>query len=70
MSNKKITLEITGMTCDHCAATIKKFLSTLPGINADVSFQNKEAIIAINDDTSVDIIITTIETAGFKAIQK
>ncbi len=70
MSNEKITVDITGMTCDHCAATIKKFLGTLPGINAEVSYQNSNAIIEITENTPVDKIIETIKSAGFKAVQR
>ena len=70
MSSETINLEITGMTCGNCAATIKKFLGTLPGINADVSFENSEAVIEISDETTIETIIKTVEMAGFKAVQR
>jgi len=70
MSSENIKLEITGMTCGNCAATIKKFLGTLQGIKAEVSFEKSEAVIEISDDTTIETIINTVEMAGFKAVQK
>lgn len=70
MSTEKITLDITGMTCDNCAANIKKILSTLPGITAEISFQKGEALIEINDNTPINKITETIKLAGFEATQR
>ncbi len=33
-----ITLNITGMTCGHCASAIEQALNTLPGVRATVSY--------------------------------
>ncbi len=70
MKSKSIILDIAGMTCDHCATTIKESIGALPGVKADVSFQNNEAIVDISDGTTIDKIIETIGSAGFEAQQR
>lgn len=41
MNNEKLKLEITGMTCDHCATSIENLLLKNDGISqANVSYQN------------------------------
>ena len=49
---KELELDIAGMTCDHCAVSIEKNLSKLPGIQkADVSYPNGKATVAFDDST-------------------
>lgn len=49
---KELELDIAGMTCDHCAASIEKNLSKLKGIQkADVSYPKGKAIVAFDDST-------------------
>jgi Cu+-exporting ATPase len=50
----KASIQITGMTCATCAATIKKGLSKTPGVEqADVNFASEKALIEY-DPTKVD----------------
>ena len=47
-----VTLQITGMTCDHCARSAEAALNALPGVTAEVSYEKASA--RIETDGSVD----------------
>lgn len=70
MKADKIQLEITGMTCDHCATGIEKLLSKKEGItDVKVSYQNGTCECSFDPTkTSGEKIVTTInETTNYKA---
>jgi len=63
----KASIQITGMTCATCAATIKKGLSQTPGVEqADVNFASEKASIEY-DPTKVDLarIKDTVSQLGY-----
>lgn len=65
-----ITLSVKGMTCDHCANTIREALFAIPGIeSADVDLSNKTAVLS-GSNLDSDSICTTIEELGYKASKK
>ncbi len=61
------TLLITGMTCDHCAATVEKALNGLSGVDARVSFSNETAQVEFEDGVSTETLLKTVQDAGFGA---
>ncbi|MBU2617647.1 MAG: heavy metal translocating P-type ATPase [Euryarchaeota archaeon] len=70
--NKKIILEVEGMSCATCAQTIEKGLSKLGGVtNATVNFAAKKAIVEcdpnlVNQTTLED----TIAKLGYKVVHE
>lgn len=67
---KTISLNISGMTCDHCAKTIEAALTKVSGVDkASVSYVNESAqVIAKSDaDLSVEALINTVKAAGYDA---
>jgi len=61
MKIKTITLDIQGMTCDSCAATIAKTLSIAGVMEKTVSYSDGSARITFQPDTiNADAIATTI----------
>jgi len=63
----KASIQITGMTCATCAATIRKGLSKTPGVEqADVNFASEKASIEY-DPTKVDLakIKDTVSQLGY-----
>jgi len=63
----KASIQITGMTCATCAATIRKGLSQTPGVEqADVNFASEKASIEY-DPTKVDLakIKDTVSRLGY-----
>jgi len=64
------TLDITGMTCASCAASIETVLRTLPGITAaSVNLaSNKARVEYVPERIDVQAIIARIGKAGFGAV--
>ncbi|HEY9099421.1 MAG TPA: mercury(II) reductase [Thiobacillus sp.] len=62
------TLHITGMTCDHCAASVKQALLTVAGVTrADVSYPDATARVEISADTSVNSLLDAVRAKGYGA---
>jgi|AVFP01.1.fsa_nt_gi copper chaperone len=62
------TLQIDGMTCNHCLMAVKKALAALPLASAEVAIGS--AIISFDPDKiSLSAIVAAIETAGYRVIQ-
>ena len=61
------TLRITGMTCDHCARTAEDALNALPGVWAEVSYEEGIARVSAPADVGVEHLIERIEAKGFEA---
>ena len=58
---------ISGMKCEGCANRVKTVLKTIKGIKKiDVSLEKKCAIITYKKEIDENLIITNIETLGFK----
>ncbi|MGC8824052.1 MAG: mercury(II) reductase [Bacteroidales bacterium] len=69
MKKETIKLEITGMTCDHCANTIEKLLSKIEGVTqAKASYANASCECSFDPSkTSKNEIIKNInETKNYK----
>ena len=64
------TLNVEGMTCDHCVQTIKEAVNNLVGISrVDVDLENKQ--VAVEYDKALvklDSITDKIVENGFKVI--
>lgn len=62
----KKTIQIKGMMCPHCEATVKKALEALAQIDcAEVSHANGTAVVTLNSDISDEILRQTIEAKDF-----
>ena len=65
MKEEKLSLEITGMTCDHCATSIEKMVKAKPGVkSAAANFKNGKGEIEFNPEAiSKEEIINTINSS-------
>jgi len=63
----KTTINITGMSCGHCTARVKKALEEMGGVLwAEVSLENNRAEIEFDESAvSVQQLKDTIEDAGY-----
>ena len=70
--NKKITLNIGGMSCINCSLTIEKALSKLNGVtHATINFAAEKAIIEYNQDLiDQKTIENTISESGYRVIHE
>jgi len=63
----KINIQITGMTCDHCAQSAQDALNTLEGVNASVSFDEGLAKVEIQGDVESSLLLKAVESKGYGA---
>lgn len=60
-----LKLRIEGMTCDHCAQTVSRALSTLPGASASVSFPGGVAQVKIEGEVATGDLLAAVADEGF-----
>ena len=61
-------LDITGMTCDSCAAHVKQALHQVPGVrSAAVSYAQGRARVALDAGISLDALIAAVTGLGYRA---
>jgi copper chaperone CopZ len=61
-------IDVDGITCDHCVATIKKSIESLAGIiKVNVDIQNQQVIVDFNESLkNSKKILEKIGEAGFE----
>ena len=64
---KQHVFNISGMTCDHCAVTVKNDLEELPGVSANVSYPEGKAWIDSPATTEAEELLRRIRQSGYKA---
>ena len=62
-----LTLDIFGMTCDRCAVKAQNALNELPGVSAQVSFNDRAAAIDMDTDVPIDHLFDALANKGFRA---
>lgn len=70
VKKKKLSLDITGMTCDHCAVSIERLLEKKNGIlSKKVSYASGKEEIAFNPDhiSKEEIIQSINQTPNYRA---
>lgn len=65
-----ITLNVTGMKCQHCVQNVSKALNALNGVTASVSLEGATATIESNNNIDPDTLIAIIQAAGYQATVK
>ena len=65
---KKITLEVNGMTCDHCVQTIKGTLNKIIGLNLiEINLDKSQVKVEFNENqTNIKILSGEIVALGFE----
>ncbi|MFY8027232.1 MAG: heavy-metal-associated domain-containing protein [Aquiluna sp.] len=63
---EKTQIDITGMTCGHCAASVTKELSTVHGIHVlEVNPQTGTALV--EGEANEQELVEAIDRAGYQA---
>ncbi|OQX27189.1 MAG: cation-transporting ATPase PacS [Desulfobacteraceae bacterium IS3] len=67
MTQQKITLPVTGMTCANCASNIERSIKKLKGVaQVNVNFASEEAAVSFDpQEVKLSDIIEKIHKAGF-----
>ncbi|MFN3401309.1 MAG: heavy-metal-associated domain-containing protein [Ferrovibrio sp.] len=55
---------VPDMTCGHCEASIRKVVSTLPGVD-DIVIDRPNKRVSVRGSVSDEMVRKAIETAGF-----
>jgi mercuric reductase len=68
MTTNEIIFSVEGMTCDHCAVTLRAALSHLPGVHqADVSFGDRRATLHVDESFVPGSVVETAAAKGYVA---
>lgn len=60
-----VTLEVSGMTCQGCAATVKGQLATLPGVSAvEVRLQQDRAYVVCDRSLPDSALVGAVQRGG------
>lgn len=72
MSDKQITLEVTGMTCAACAVRIEKSVSKMPGVKeANVNLALEKATVIYDPgQIKVEEVEQKIHNLGYGVVKK
>jgi len=70
MSEERITLPVSGMTCANCAMTIERTLAGLPGVSAAaVNFASERARVTFDPgQVTLERMVKKIREAGFSVV--
>ena len=64
----ELILHVTGMTCDHCAASVKQALLAVVGVTrADVSYPDATARVEAATSTPVAMLLDAVRAKGYGA---
>ena len=65
----KKTMEIKGMMCPHCEATVKKALEALEGVSgAEVSHEKGTAIVSMDAEVANDVLKAAVEAKDYEVV--
>ena len=61
-------LHVAGMTCDHCAASVKQALLSVGGVSrAEVSYADATARVEVSADTTAAALLDAVRARGYGA---
>lgn len=60
------TVQIEGMSCEHCKNMVEGKLNDMDGVSATVNLKKKQAIVMMNRPVEQDAIRQVIEKAGYQ----
>ena len=62
-----IKLKVTGMTCGHCEAAVKKALGQVPGVERVVSVDRTRQETMVDEQPEVGALILAIQEKNYQA---
>ena len=67
MERGQVTLAITGMTCGHCVAAVRKAIAAVPGVEAvEVTLSPPRAVVACDPSrTTVEMLSKATTEEGY-----
>ena len=63
------TMNIEGMMCGHCEATVKKALEALDGVlSAEVSHEKNCAVVTLDKEVGDEVLKKAVEDKDYKVL--
>jgi copper chaperone len=67
VSMSTVTVTVTGMTCGHCASSVRDEVGSIPGVRAvDVDLVSGKLVIDSDRQVETDAIKSAVEEAGYE----
>ena len=65
----EVTIDVSGMTCNHCVMSINKSVGELEGVDfIETTLEDSTAVVKFDKSkVTVEKIIETIDSRGYKA---
>ena len=60
-------LNVTGMTCGHCEAAVKKALEAVPGVTAVTRVDRNAGVAEVEGAADVSALIAAVVEEGYQA---
>jgi copper chaperone CopZ len=72
MAMVRVTLAISGMTCGHCVAAVKKALSAVPGVGeVEVTLAPPRAVVSLDPSmASVETLTKATAEEGYPSVHQ
>lgn len=62
------TLNIDGMSCEHCVSHVQTALQNVDGVQtAEVSLEGGTARLELSEDVATDALVQAVQEAGYDA---
>ena len=65
----KQEIKVEGMTCNHCAMSIKNEIATIEGVTSIVVDHESATAIVESEGVTNEALSAAIEEAGYKALE-
>ena len=65
----KKTMEIAGMSCQHCVMDVTQILNQISGVRADVNLSKGRAVVSYDREIEDSELRTAVEKRGYKVIR-
>ncbi len=63
---KELIIGVDGMNCNHCKMAVENEIKEIDGVeNAQVSLEEKNVKVTLNQEIEIEKIYDAIEEAGF-----
>ncbi len=65
MATNSAKLNVEGMTCNHCKATVEKFVGKLEGVKTVNATPADNSVVIEGDNINIDLVKETITKLGY-----
>jgi copper chaperone CopZ len=63
----ELRLDIEGMSCDHCLASVRKALASVPGVSVSDVRLGQATVLVDPAQADVGALIDAVQDAGYEA---